>query len=299
MLNIHTIKLSQNSIRKLAELDRFQGRWEALETHTTALQTLDGMALHGKELKVVFGIFKAYPVDAQMAIRLNNVLTKGQYPDEFRTSPAPVVFQDSLSVFGSLEVPAPEDIPALLDKVMEWLGRTLNKEEIHPILTIGIFAGIFYQLQPFEYANDKTLRQLITLLMFRMGYSYAPYALLDMPLGKDLMRLYEAVLALKSSVDKGRPDWSGWLDYFLGVLVVRKDELSLKLEADRPALNNMPELSRKILALFDTHERLGMKEIERLTRGARATLKLRVAELVEGGYLRRRGQARSTWYGRV
>jgi DNA-binding IclR family transcriptional regulator len=44
---------------------------------------------------------------------------------------------------------------------------------------------------------------------------------------------------------------------------------------------------------------MSMKEIERLTRGKRSTLKLRLKELVEQGYLMRHGQARSTWYSRI
>lgn len=299
MLNLHTIKISQNSIRKVAELDRFQGRWEALEAHTTTLHMLGDVALHGRELKAVFELFRAHPVDTAMAIRLNKILTGNKHEGDFRTSDTAMVFQDDGSIFGALEVPYPEDAAGLFGKLMEWLGRTLDDGDIHPLLTIAIFAGVFYQLAPFEHDNPKTIRQIITLLMFRKGYTYAPYALLDAPRGSSGRVFFDELSKLKANIDAGRPDWPSWIDYFLETLVERKNTLSAKLETDHSGLARMPALSKKIIALFDDHERIGMKEIERLTRGARATLKLRLGELVEDGYLKRHGQARSTWYARV
>jgi DeoR/GlpR family transcriptional regulator of sugar metabolism len=63
------------------------------------------------------------------------------------------------------------------------------------------------------------------------------------------------------------------------------------------ALSMMNEkFSARILALFQQHQRLQMKEIITLTNGRRATIKLRLNELSEAGYLKRYGAGRSTWY---
>lgn len=90
-----------------------------------------------------------------------------------------------------------------------------------------------------------------------------------------------------------------WIGFFLEVLCEQKNILQKRLEKGRPEIANMPSLSTKVLRLFDKHERISMKEIERLTRGKRSTLKLRLGELVEEGYLMRHGKARATWYSRV
>ena len=98
---------------------------------------------------------------------------------------------------------------------------------------------------------------------------------------------------------KGKVDWDVWLEFFFDLLKMQKDKLQERVEKGSAEIVNMPALSTKILKLFDKHDRLSMKEIERLTRGKRSTLKLRLGELVEGGYLMRHGKARATWYGRV
>ena len=89
------------------------------------------------------------------------------------------------------------------------------------------------------------------------------------------------------------------LAFFFSILKAQKDKLEKRVEKGSSEIVNMPALSTKILKQFEKHDRLSMKEIERLTRGKRSTLKLRLGELVEGGYLIRHGQARATWYSRV
>lgn len=281
----------------LCALDRFQGRWEALEAHTTSLQLLGDVAAHGKDLHAVFEAFRALPVDADMVLRLGKVLAKGEGGP--RTQDVPEAFLDGETLLGTLEVPPPDQAALLFEKLMAWLAKGLDDGDTHPLLTLAVFAGVFYQLAPFAADNQKILRQLVTLLMFRKGYTYAPYALLEAPKGEEAARLYQALYQLKAGVEDGRPDWPAWIDYFLHVLAARKADLAARLEKDRSGVTALPELSRKILKLFDRHERLGMKDIERLTKGARATLKLRLGELVEEGYLKRHGQARSTWYAKV
>ena len=97
----------------------------------------------------------------------------------------------------------------------------------------------------------------------------------------------------------GKIDWDIWLEFFFGILKIQKDKLQARIENCSSEIVNMPELSTKILKLFNKNDRLGMKEIERLTRGKRSTLKLRLGELVDGEYLVRHGKARATWYSRV
>lgn len=297
MLNIDALKLSQTSLCLLAEIERFQGVWEALSAHTTRLHMLGDVATHGRELRALFEAFREMPINAEMCVRLNKALTRGQ--GGVRTDVQVLDIPDGEGLAGTLDVASPADIPALLEKLMDWLARNLADEGLHPLPVMAVFAGVFYQIAPFAAENPKTLRQMMTLLMFRKGYSYAPFALLEEPKGADAHRLLAELARLRTGVEDGRPDWAGWIDYVMLTLAQRKDVLAGRLAGDHSALSGMPELSRTIMALFEDHERLGMKEIERLSKGARATLKLRLAELVEGGYLRRHGKARATWYSRV
>ena len=52
----------------------------------------------------------------------------------------------------------------------------------------------------------------------------------------------------------------------------------------------------QILALFKTHTRMTLSQIETLLDANRNTLKVRLRELVAAGRLRQNGKARATWY---
>ncbi len=135
--------------------------------------------------------------------------------------------------------------------------------------------------------------------MFKAGYSYAPYSTLDELMQERADDYYKALKHTQTTLAKGTIDWDVWLEFFFELLKAQKDKLQERVEKGSADIVNMPALSTKVLKLFDKHDRLSMKEIERLTRGKRSTLKLRLGELVEGGYLVRHGRARATWYARV
>lgn len=112
MLNIRALAISQKSIITLASIDRFQGRWEALEAHTTSLQLLGDVAAHGKDLHAVFEAFRAMPLGSDMAMKLNMVLTKGA--GGARGQDVPESFTDGEMLLGTLETPPPDQPPRCL-----------------------------------------------------------------------------------------------------------------------------------------------------------------------------------------
>ena len=189
-----------------------------------------------------------------------------------------------------------EDIAPLLEKLCDWVDEGLAQKSLHPLLVIGVFTSVFLQISPFEQDNMKLVRFLIMLFMLKANYSYAPYVSLTAVMDERAEEIYEALKANQASLEAGQPDWDSWLAVFLDVLKAQKDVLHERLYAKEAVLGHVPELSTRIMDLFKEHKRLQMKEIVRLTGGRRATLKLRLAELVKAGFLKRHGQARATWY---
>ena len=200
---------------------------------------------------------------------------------------------------GSLNVASPEEVRSLMPRLMKWVDEEFSKQELHPLFVIAIFTAVYMQFCPFAKGNQKLSRLLIILLMFKAGYGYAPYSTLDNILQENALQYYKALKHTQDTLSQGRVDWDMWLEFFFTILKEQKDKLESRVEKGSSEIVNMPALSTKVLKLFDKHDRLSMKEIERLTRGKRSTLKLRLGELVKGGYLVRHGKARATWYARV
>lgn len=299
MLNLDKIRISPQVLNLVAEIDTFKGAWTALEQHTTSLQLLGDVAHFGRNFKAVLEPLQGKEINEDMIRLLHKVAAGVKETGEYRTKDFPLIVQKGTQIFGTLDTTGPEDIEPLMGKLVPWLQDAMAEKKFHPLIVIPLFTSVFLQISPFNNGNQKLARLLMTLLMFKAGYSYAPYVALEPLLNERLGDYFKTLAHTQDTLESGQPDWEPWLLFTLNLLKDQKDVLAKKLDKGGDAMATMPELSAKVLKLFEDHERLSMKQIERLTRGRRSTLKLRLGELVENGYIHRHGQARSTWYAKA
>lgn len=299
MLGLNNVKITPRMLKLVCEIDEFKGAWSAMENHTTSLQLLGDVSSFGRNFKEIAHSWQDQPLDVELLCRLHAVFTGAKEVSIFKEQSRPIEIIKGDDVIGTLNVASPKEVRQLMPRLMQWTNDALEKGDLHPLFIIAIFTAVFMQFCPFEKGNQKLARLLIILLMFKAGYSYAPYSTLDSLLQERADDYYRALKHTQDTLAKGKVDWDMWLEFFFDLLCMQKNKLQERVEKGSAEIVNMPALSTKILKLFDKHDRLSMKEIERLTRGKRSTLKLRLGELVEGGYLMRHGKARATWYGRV
>ena len=300
MLGLQHVKITQNMLKLVSEVDEFKGAWSAMENHTTSLQLLSDVSSFGRNFKEIAASWQGKPLDVELLCRLHGVFSGSKQISIFKEDFNVLQVRDGENnIAGELDTASPDEVRALIPRLMQWTEDAFEKREYHPLFIIAIFTAVFLQLAPFESGNQKLARILIILLLFKAGYSYAPYSTLDTLLQEHASDYYKALKHTQDTLASGRVDWDVWMEFFFTLLKAQKDKLQHRIERGSAEIVNMPALSTKILKLFEKHDRLSMKEIERLTRGKRSTLKLRLAELVEGGYLIRHGQARATWYSRV
>ncbi len=299
MLGLQNVKISQNMMKTVGDIDAFKGAWGALENHTTSLQLLADVSSFGRNFKEIANSWHDQPLDVDLLCRLHAVFTGSKKVSIFKEDKNTLdVFKDN-DIIGTLNTASPAEVRNFMPRLMKWTDDALKKGDMHPLFIIAIFTAIFLQFCPFDKGNQKLARMLVILLMFKEGYSYAPYSTLDDILEERGDEFYAALKHTQTTLAKGNIEWDTWLEFFFSILKAQKDKLEKRVEKGSSEIVNMPALSTKILKQFEKHDRLSMKEIERLTRGKRSTLKLRLGELVEGGYLIRHGQARATWYSRV
>jgi len=299
MLGLQHVKITPKMLRLVSEVDEFKGAWSAMENHTTSLQLLGDVSSFGRNFKDIASSWQDQPLDVDLLCRLHAAFTGSKQVSLFKESSMALQVMKGDSLLGALDVASPAEVRNLMPRLMSWTEKALEEKEFHPLFVIAIFTAIYLQFCPFEKGNQKLARLLVILLMFKAGYGYAPYSTLDDLLQERAEGYYKALTHTQKTLATGKIDWDVWLEFFFELLKAQKDKLQVRIEKGGSEIANMPGLSTKILKLFDKHDRLSMKEIERYTRGKRSTLKLRLGELVEGGYLMRHGKARATWYSRV
>lgn len=296
MLGIEAIKITPEMLARACEIDAFKGLWCGLEQHTTGLNMLADIQDHGDNLRQVLSKLKDQELTADMIRALHGVLHKTPGPSPYKTQENMLEIAKGREIAGALETAPPEQAEKLMGKLVEWLNASMGRDDFHPLLSIAVFTAVFLQISPFAEGNMRLARFLAVLLLMKAGYAYAPFITLDRIMEERAASVFRALRHNQESLESGRPDWSLWLICFFMILQEQKNQMQHKLGAKTGELSRLPTLSGKIMGLFEQHERLQMKQIITLTRGRRSTVKLRLGELVDGGYLRRRGQARSTWY---
>lgn len=300
MLGINAIKITSEVLCQVSDIDEFKGLWKGLDRYTTGLQLLGDVADYGANFHQVLGPLQeqALTMDIIRIINANQIGEKGLC--DFKSAPNQLPISSGDKVYGTLDVAEPEQVEPLLEKLCEWMNQCLDENsELHPLIALAVFTSVFLQIFPFETGNLRTVRFLIMLILLKAGYMYAPYVSLSPIMDENAQSFYKALKHNQDSLESGQPDWSAWLGFFLSMLQAQKDVLHSRLYSKETELRGVSELSSRIMALFKDHKRLQMKEIIRLTNGRRATIKLRLQELIEKGYLVRHGGGRGTWYSLV
>ena len=299
MLGINAIKITPSILRQVSDIDEFKGLWFGLDRHTTGLQLLGDVADYGANFKQVLGPLQEQPISINIIQLINATQIGAPGASNLKTETNALPISAGNKVFGTLDTAEPDQVEPLLKKLCEWTNENLQSKDLHPLLVMAVFTSVFLQLSPFETGNLRTVRFLIMLMMMKAGYTYAPYASLAPVMEERAEVLYESLKHNQDSLEAGTPDWSAWVRCFMMLLQDQKTTLYGRLYAKETELSGVSALSAKIMTLFKEHKRLQMKEIIKLTNGRRATIKLRLQELVENGYLIRHGAGRGTFYALV
>ena len=199
------------------------------------------------------------------------------------------------------ETATPFDTPRRMRELLAWTNEALDGRTHHPLVVVAAFVVVFLAIHPFQDGNGRLSRVLTTLLLLRAGYDYVPYASLESVIEDNKDLYYKALRRTQGTLDRDEPDWEPWTGFFLRCLKKQKDRLAWRLEQESATLEDeaeLPELSVRVLALLDRHERRTSAELADDTGANPNTLKLRLRELVAAGRVRRHGKGRATWYSR-
>lgn len=207
---------------------------------------------------------------------------------------------DGKSLGVVFETASPFDTPREMESLVKWARETLEDESLHPLIVIGVFSVVFLAIHPFQDGNGRLSRILTTLLLLRAGYGYIPYASLESIIEQNKQAYYLALRRTQGTLKGDKPDWLPWLRFFLTALKRQKDHLATKL-AEHQALKaeGLPKESIDILEHVAREGRITTAEALALTGIPRPTVRFRLGQLVNDGFLKLRGKGRGAYYVRA
>jgi Fic family protein len=193
------------------------------------------------------------------------------------------------------ETATPFDTPMRMQALIDWTNRSFEQKVLHPLLIIAIFTIHFLAIHPFQDGNGRLSRILTTLLLLQNGYLYVPYSSLEAIVEQNKEGYYLALRKAQGTLNQGDDNLGTWLLFFLDCMKKQKDNLAVKIERER-LMVRLSELSTKIVQVVKDHGQLGISDIQAITHANRNTIKVRLRELVDDGYLIMQGKGKGARY---
>ena len=252
--------------------------------------------------KLVFDSWREIPLTENHIKQLHGTLLKYSDRDEhhrgnYKTIANNVEAFDERgrSVGVIFETATPFDTPRLMQELVAWTNRELERNTHHPLLVIAAFIVRFLAVHPFQDGNGRHARVLTNLLLLRVGYTYMPYTSLERVVEENREQYYRSLRSAQGTLDNDESRLTDWLRFFLLCLVEQKNSLAEKVKRER-LMSSLSPLDEQLLELARQHGRLTLTDACTLTQANRNTLKLHLRQLVSAGRLQLRGRGRSSWY---
>ena len=348
MLENLDIKINNQMLTIISEIDEFKGSWKLLgQMAPEKLQALkkvatiesvgssnriEGNKLSDKQVEellsrinkqsfanrdeeevagyakladTIFEDWEVIPLSENYIKKLHKILLEYSSKDEKhkgeykKISNAVAAYDNSGKELGVVfETATPFETPLKMQELIEWTNKNLADRFYHPLIVIGVFVVNFLAIHPFQDGNGRLSRALTNLLLLKSGYLYIPYSSTESIIEDNKEAYYRALRQTQTTLNS-EPNYEPWLMFFLKTLQKQKIRLEYKLEhTETKKLSNLdlPEVSAKIMEVFETKERATISELSELTGININTIKKHLANLVENKYLIKHGKTRGAWY---
>ena len=348
MLENLDIKINNQMLTIISEIDEFKGSWKLLgQMAPEKLQALkkvatiesvgssnriEGNKLSDKQVEellsrinkqsfanrdeeevagyakladTIFEDWEVIPLSENYIKQLHKILLEYSSKDEKhkgeykKISNAVAAYDNSGKELGVVfETATPFETPLKMQELIEWTNKNLADRFYHPLIVIGVFVVNFLAIHPFQDGNGILSRALTNLLLLKSGYLYIPYSSTESIVEDNKEAYYRALRQTQTTLKTGS-NYEPWLMFFLKTLQKQKIRLEYKLEhTETKKLSNLdlPEVSAKIMEVFETKERATISELSELTGININTIKKHLANLVENKYLIKHGKTRGAWY---
>ena len=267
------------------------------------------VAGYAKLADTIFEDWEVIPLSENYIKQLHKILLEYSSKDEKhkgeykKISNAVAAYDSEGKELGVVfETATPFETPLKMQELIDWTNKNLSDRYYHPLIVIGIFIVNFLAIHPFQDGNGRLSRALTNLLLLKSGYAYVPYSSTESIIEDNKEAYYRALRQTQTTLNTLKePNYEPWLMFFLKTLQKQKIRLEHKIEHANTAVHtnlDLPEISAKIMEVFETKDRATISELAELTDTNINTIKKHLANLVENNYLVKHVKTRGAWYTR-
>ena len=290
-----SIEGNRLSLGQVSDLD--QGR-EVMATRKDKQEVLNYLNV----LENIGNIIKGSSISGQDVLNIHRMVAKDTLdnPDDcgvYRNRYVVVANRLTGKVF--FRPPKNEDVPGLINDLLEWINSEEAKE-LDPIIEAGISHYEFVRIHPFVDGNGRTARVLATLILYLRGFDTKQFFCLDDYYDSDRQAYYRTL----QSVDQETLDLTAWLEYFVegvNVSIETVKERVTRLSSERLRKGErgqiaLTERQMRIVEFVNQRGRITNRDVREMFKLSDEGALKEIKKLVNLGVIKSQGKGRALHY---
>jgi len=195
--------------------------------------------------------------------------------------------------------PSNEDVPKLVNNLVEWLNSS-DAKELDPVIEAGIAHYEFVRIHPFVDGNGRTARVLATLILYLRGFDAKQFFCLDDYYDSERQAYYGVL----RSIDQRTLDLTHWLEYFvegvkISILAIKERVIRLSSERLRRSKKGqiaLTERQMRIVEFINLHGKVTNKDVREMFKISPQAAHKEIIKLVKLEVIKPFGKGRGLSY---
>ncbi|MDH5368131.1 MAG: Fic family protein, partial [Cyclobacteriaceae bacterium] len=135
------------------------------------------------------------------------------------------------------------------------------KEEIHPLIIIGLFVYEFLSIHPFQDGNGRLSRLLTTMLLMKYNYLFIQYVSFENLIEQSKKEYYQALMEGQKDRYKKSEIISKWTLYFLNNISALTQKLDNKYDVFKTKGGYLSKRQKEIQKFIDKNQPVKISDI--------------------------------------
>ncbi|MEO6902090.1 MAG: Fic family protein [Bacteroidia bacterium] len=148
-----------------------------------------------------------------------------------------------------------------MKELIKWANEELLKQEIHPLIIIGLFVYEFLSIHPFQDGNGRSSRLLTTMLLMKYNYLFIQYVSFENLIEQTKKEYYHALMEGQKNRYKDNEIISKWVLYFLNNIRILTQKLDDKYDVFKTKGGYLNERQKDIKKFIDKNQPVKISDI--------------------------------------
>lgn len=155
----------------------------------------------------------------------------------------------------------PHLVETEMSDLISWTNKQLNLNEIHPLITTGLFIYEFLSIHPFQDGNGRLSRLLTNLLLLKHNYQFIQYVSFENLIEQQKKKYYEALMDGQKDRYSEQETIKSWLIFFLSSMESLIHRLEQKYNAYKSKGGYLNNRQKRIKLFIEQNQPIKISDL--------------------------------------